>query len=85
MGRTKKNVEQTCLANPSVKSESPSYGIRSTDESGVVGWFIDEELEVKTYATPEKAEKAKREMMKDKHYSWSCKVEVAQFNGFKNT
>ena len=83
MGRPKKTVEQICFATPSIQSKTPTYGIRSIDEAGVVGWFVDEKLQVKTFPTPEKAEKAKKEMMKDTHYSWNCKVEVALFNGFE--
>lgn len=82
MGRPKKIIEQTSFATPVVASDSIVYGIKSIGVTGVVGWIMDDKLNVATYPTLKKAQKALQELLKDSRYFWNCTIEVAPFAGF---
>lgn len=62
----------------------PKYGIRITNEAprSCVGWIIEESRDVKLFPDKAKAISFMKELIKDDHYSWICKVEVAEFTGW---
>ena len=48
------------------------------------GWLLGNDLEVKTYSSPEEAEKALKQIKRGDHYSWNLPVEVKEFTGFSH-
>ena len=52
------------------------YAIGVLYDSGLKGYFLGEDLKIKTYTTEEEAQKALRRMLRNDGYSWNCDVRV---------
>lgn len=49
-------------------------------DDGTIGWLLNQDTEVKIYPTAEDAEKAMKQIRKDKRYSWNVKTEVREYS-----
>lgn len=74
MARPKKQVD----------NNQPMWAIRVSYPDNTYGWLLDNDLDVKTYSSPEEAEKALKQIKRSQNYSWSIPVEVKEFTGFSH-
>lgn len=75
------------MARPKKQANNEEFGwaICAYHPDGTCGWLVDgKSLNVKTYASPEEAEKALKLMKRDTRYSWNSPMEIKEFKGFSN-
>ena len=73
------------MARPNKKTDNkPVWAICIHHSDGTFGWLIGEDADVKTYSTPEEAEKDLKRMKRGDHYSWNVQTEVKEFTGFSS-
>lgn len=61
-----------------IVSQSKLYGIRVQHTDNAVGWLTGKDASVLSFATPEEAQRALRQIKRGSHYSWNCEVDVAE-------
>lgn len=75
MARSKKQLD----------NNQQAWAICTHHPDGTCGWLVDyNTLDVRTYSSPEEAEKALKQMKRNSHYSWSHPTEIKEFTGFSN-